>query len=87
MVVVKKIVLDVLKPHKPSILELSKAISNLKGIKSCNIDIGEIERDVETVEIVIEGSNINIEEVKRAIKRNGATVHNIDNVTTGKDGK
>jgi len=87
MVVVKKIELDVLKPHKPSILELSKAISNLKGVNNCDITINEIERDVETVNVVIEGPDINIDEVRRIIKHNGATVHSIDKVITGKNGK
>tara|TARA_Y100000310_G_C20682421_1_gene816757 strand:- start:1668 stop:1931 length:264 start_codon:yes stop_codon:yes gene_type:complete len=87
MVVVKKLELDVLKPHKPSILELSKALSKLKGVDNCDINIIEIERDVETVIVQLQGSDINIGEIRKIIRDNGATIHNIDKVTTGKNAK
>jgi len=87
MVVVKKIELDVLKPHKPSVLELSSEISDLAGVDSCQISISEIERDVESVVVSIVGNDIDIKEVEKIIKSNGATIHNIDEVTTGKKAK
>jgi hypothetical protein len=87
MVVVKKIEVDVLKPHKPTILELSKAISKLAGVNNCNVSISEIDRNVETVNIVIDGTDIDIEAIEKIIKSHGATIHSIDKVTTGKEGK
>ncbi len=87
MVVVKKIELDVLKPHKPSILELSSELSKVDGVSNCNIEIKEVERDVESVIVIIDGKDIDIDAVEKIIKKNGATIHNIDKVTTGKDGK
>ena len=87
MVVVKKIELDVLKPHKPSILNLSSELSKVDGVSNCNIEIKEVERDVESVIVIIDGKDIDIDAVEKIIKKNGATIHNIDKVTTGKDGK
>jgi hypothetical protein len=81
---IRKLVLDVMKPHEPSILDLSKSISKLNGIDGVNITVYEIDRKVENVKITIVGSNIDFEEVKKVIEENGAVIHSVDEVATGK---
>ena len=75
-----KVVLDVLKPHRPSIVELGKALSQLPGVLSINITLGEVDVDTESVKITIEGNSLNYEEIEKTIKRFGAAIHSIDEV-------
>ena len=76
----KKLVLDVLKPHKPSVVELGKALSELEAVRSVNITLSEVDVDTETVRIIVEGNGLNYEEVKKVMKRFGAAIHSIDEV-------
>ena len=80
----KKVVLDVLKPQQPNILELARYISTLDGVEGVNITLVEIDRNVESVKITVEGRDVNYDDVERVINENGATVHSLDEVTVGK---
>jgi len=81
---IKRLVLDVLKPHHPSIIELSKRISNMGGILGVNCTIDEVDQDTESLKVTIEGNSINYEKVEKIIKECGAVIHSIDSVSTGK---
>lgn len=81
---IKRLVLDVLKPHHPSIIELSKRISNMAGILGVNCTIDEVDQDTESLKVTIEGNAINYEKVEKIIKECGAVIHSIDSVSTGK---
>jgi hypothetical protein len=81
---IRRLVLDVLKPHEPTIIELASQLSDLDGVEAVNISIYEIDLRVENAKITIEGENINYEIVDHVIQENGGTVHSIDEVVAGK---
>jgi hypothetical protein len=81
---IRRLVLDVLKPHNPSILDLSKKLCTLKGIDGVNIITYEIDKDVENVKIVLEGPDIEFEKVKKVLEDNGGAIHSVDEVAAGK---
>ena len=78
-----RLVLDVLKPHNPSIIQLSDELSELGGVEAVNISIYEIDHRVENAKVTLEGTNLSYDEVLRVIGENGATVHSIDEVVAG----
>jgi hypothetical protein len=80
---IKRIILDVLKPHTPSILEIANRISDLEGISGVNISLEEVDADTDSVKITIEGNDINYEHVKNEITECGAVIHSIDGVSAG----
>jgi hypothetical protein len=80
---IKRVILDVLKPHSPSILELADHISNINGISGVNISLEEMDAKTHSVKITIEGTNINYKLVQEAISNCGAEVHSIDGVSAG----
>ncbi|MBI2133654.1 DUF211 domain-containing protein [Candidatus Woesearchaeota archaeon] len=84
MASVKLMVLDVLKPHEPSILELAKKIGTVKGVEGVDVTIMSVDRKVETAKITLEGSDFNYESILKIINDYGATVKSIDRVSTGK---
>jgi uncharacterized protein len=80
---IKRIILDVLKPHNPSILELAESISDLDGVSGVNISLEEVDAKTHSVKITIEGSNIDYAQVQNKISECGAEVHSIDGVSAG----
>jgi len=65
---IRRLVLDVLKPHKPSVVELSEALSHLEGVEGVNIIINEIDQQVENAKVIVVGISISFEDVKNRLK-------------------
>ncbi len=82
---IRRLVLDTLKPHEPSIIDLAEELSELAGISAVNISIYELDRKVENAKITIEGEDISFEKVSETIKDMGGTIHSIDEVVAGKE--
>jgi hypothetical protein len=80
----RRLVLDVLKPLDPSIVELVQFLAVLEGVDGVNISIYEIDRRVENAKITIEGHDLRYEEIVAVIGENGGTVHSIDEVAAGR---
>jgi len=81
---VRRLVLDVLKPLDPTIIELSCVLSDLSGVDAVNISIYEIDRRVENAKITVEGSDLDYEMIQRVVEDEGGTVHSIDEAVAGK---
>jgi hypothetical protein len=79
-----RLVLDVLKPHNPSIIQLAGELSELTGVEAVNISIYEVDQRVENAKVTLEGTNLNYDEVLRTIGENGGAVHSIDEVVSGR---
>ncbi|MCW3994096.1 MAG: DUF211 domain-containing protein [Candidatus Bathyarchaeota archaeon] len=80
---IRRIVLDVLKPHNPSVVEVSEALSHLEGVEAVNVIIYEIDQQVENAKIIIAGSSIDFENIKKKLEEMGATIHSVDEVAAG----
>jgi len=80
---IRRLVLDVLKPHNPGIVELSKELSELDGVEGVNILTYEIDQKVENVKIILGGTNISFERVKKKLESLGAAIHSVDEVAAG----
>ena len=81
----KRLVLDVLKPHNPSIIDVAQQLSVLDGISGVNISIKEVDQETETVKITIKGNSIYYDLVEETIREVGAVIHSVDNVSAGKE--
>ena len=80
----RKVVLDVLKPHDPPISVLAKRLADVPGIDGVNISVYEIDQKVENVKITLEGSFKEITPVNEVVMDIGGTVHSLDEVVAGK---
>lgn len=81
---IRRLILDVLKPHKPSVVELSEALSHLQGVEGVNVIIYEIDQKVENAKVIIAGNPLNFEVIKSKLEELGATIHSVDEVAAGK---
>jgi len=85
--VIKKLVLDVLKPHEPPIDELASKLASLDGVDHVSISLAEIDQSTESVKIIIDGSDIRIDSVRRTLEELGAAMHSVDEVAVAKKRK
>lgn len=81
---IRRLVLDILKPYEPEIIEMADQLSELEGISAVNISIYEMDRKVENVKITIEGEDISCPRVLEVIKEMGGALHSVDEVVAGK---
>ncbi|MCW8801775.1 MAG: DUF211 domain-containing protein [Candidatus Bathyarchaeota archaeon] len=81
---IRRLVLDVLKPHKPSVVEVSEALSHLEGVEGVNIIINEIDQQVENAKVILAGIALDFAEIQAKLEEFGATIHSIDEVAAGK---
>ncbi|MBN1385785.1 DUF211 domain-containing protein [Candidatus Woesearchaeota archaeon] len=84
MIKVNLLILDILKPHQPNILEFGKEIINSMEGVSINLRVVEIDEKTESVELVAVG-DIDFEELKKHIESLGASIHSIDEVSVGRE--
>jgi len=81
---IRRIVLDVLKPIKgTTIIDLAGKLTELEGIDGVNISVTDMDVETMGLMVVIEGPNINFEEVKKVLEDDGCAIHSIDEVAAG----
>lgn len=78
MVNVKRLVLDVLKPHQPNALEFSSKLAEVGENYHVSLTVIEMDEDTETVQVVIEGDSLNFEAIQSAITNMSGSLHSID---------
>lgn len=80
MVFLKRIVLDVLKPHQPNGLEFAKSLAQCGDGYRVHYAVTEVDEKTETVVVTIEGENIEFDTVSETIAELGASLHSVDEV-------
>lgn len=81
----RRIVLDVLKPHQPGILEFSTdLVARLDG---CRVRLQLEERDEKTESVTVEvtGEQVEFEAVTTKIQEMGGSIHSVDEVDVEPD--
>ena len=83
---VKYLVLDILKPHRPNIVELTRElVGRLPGVNKISATIMEIDQDTESIKMEVYGDDIKVERIKDILREYGASLHSIDAVTIEDD--
>jgi len=78
MVLVKRLVLDILKPHQPNSLEFSRTLAEVGDDYQVNLTVIEIDENTESVEVEIRARDIDFEAVQAAITEMSGSLHSID---------
>jgi hypothetical protein len=80
MPAVKRILLDILKPHHPNALDLAQAIAALRADYRVSLKVTAVDEKTESAELVVEGDAIEFDGIKEAIASMGGTIHSVDGV-------
>ncbi len=82
---IRRIVLDVLKPHTPRLTDLALMISRDPQVDGVNISLKEVDQNTESISVTLEGDNLNYESIKDILEQAGAVIHSIDQVVAGEE--
>lgn len=80
---VRRIVLDVLKPHEPSLLEFTRHVTAVESVEAATGSLIELDKEVQNVKITVEGEALEYDRLEAAVTDAGGTVHSIDQVSCG----
>ncbi|THE66578.1 hypothetical protein D8Y22_00115 [Salinadaptatus halalkaliphilus] len=83
MAPVTRLVLDVLKPHDPSVVTFTRQLSDLEGIDGATATVIEVDESVKTLRVTIAGSDLDLESVRAEIEDLSASIHSVDQVACG----
>ena len=78
----RRLVLDVLKPHSPTLPEFATKLSSIPGVDGVDVTLIEIDKDTETLKVTIEGE-LDYNTIRSAIEERGGVVHSVDEVMAG----
>ena len=80
---IRRLVLDVLKPHDPDLVSFTERLGELDGVEGATAKVVEMDEQVQTVRVAIEGPDLSVEAVEAAITDQGGSVHSTDEVSAG----
>lgn len=82
---VRRLVLDVLKPHDPEIVEFTERVSSLTSVSSINATLIEVDEKVRNFKLTIVGSGLDYQKIEDKIEKLGGSIHSIDEVVVGQE--
>lgn len=80
MIAVKRLSLDILKPHHPDVLELARKIAACGPDYRVLLTVLEMDDKTETLEVIVEGASLDMDRIREAISSLGGSLHSIDKV-------
>lgn len=80
---VRRLVIDVLKPHEPPILEFTQQLAALDSVDGVTVSLIELDQQVQNVKLTLEGEDVAFPAVQEAVEGLGASVHSVDQVSCG----
>lgn len=79
----RRIVLDVLKPHDPALAAFASRVAEVDSVAGATASLIELDAEVQNVELIVEGPDLEYDAVEAAVEDLGGTVHSVDQVATG----
>lgn len=79
----RRVVLDVLKPHDPPILTFTERLSDTDSVDAVTTTLIELDQEVQNVRITIEGTALDYDAVTDTIDRLGGSIHSVDQASYG----
>ena len=80
MIAVKRLVLDVLKPHRPTALEFCEEIAGLGADYQVCLTVEERDESTQTLQLEVRGPALDMAAIEAALTKMGASLHSVDQV-------
>lgn len=77
---IRRLVLDVLKPHQPNALDFAASLADLGPDYKVKLTVVEVDEKTESTILIIEGLDIQFDAISEVIGQMGASMHSIDEV-------
>jgi hypothetical protein len=83
MAPVRRLVIDVLKPHDPPLVEFTRRMSESESVEGVNASLIELDNEVQNLKLTLEGEAVDYASIVDRVERLGGTVHSVDEVACG----
>ncbi len=77
---IRRLVLDVLKPHQPSLPEFADYVGKVKEVLRVDVTLVEMDERTDSLKVIVEGNGIDFESLNAHISKIGAVIHSVDQV-------
>jgi hypothetical protein len=77
---IKQLVLDVLKPHSPSLPVFATFLGKLPWVEKVEVSLIEKDNRTESLEVILQGCDIGYDSLKEYMGKQGAVIHSVDKV-------
>ncbi len=81
-----RMVVDALKSRDIPIIELSKALCEVRGIGEVEMQVMEVDANTETVKIVFKGDDVDYDAAVETMRQYGTVIRSIDEISMSKSG-
>jgi hypothetical protein len=78
MVLIKRLVLDILKPHQPRSIEFCSTLAEVGDSYAVSLTVVGVDEETETIEVCIEGYNLDFVAIQSAITKMNSSLHSVD---------
>ena len=85
MAKIRRVVLDVLKPHQPNIVPFTEQLTDQEAVIGVTSKLVEIEEKVRTIRVTIEGEDLDMDAIEERINDLGGSIHSVDEVSCGQE--
>lgn len=82
MAIIRRLVLDILKPHEPHVTAFTEELAAMDCVDGVNSSLIEVDEKVRNLKVTIEGE-IDEQDVRDKVEEIGASIHSIDEVAAG----
>lgn len=83
MAPLRRLVVDVLKPHEPTVVEFTRTMGDVDGVDGVTASLVELDKEVQNLKLTFAGEDLEVNDLEGAIEDLGGTVHSIDLVSCG----
>jgi len=83
MAAVRRLVIDVLKPHDPPLLEFTDQVAETESVEGVTSSLIELDQEVQNVKLTFEGEDVDFAAIEETIENLGGSVHSVDQVACG----
>jgi hypothetical protein len=77
------LVVDVLKPYDPSLVDFAERIEEADAVERAAVTVLERDDEVQNVEVSLQGEDIDQDRITEIVENQGASVHSVDQVVCG----
>ncbi|MBU0680625.1 MAG: DUF211 domain-containing protein [Proteobacteria bacterium] len=80
MAKIRRLVLDILKPHQPNAVEFACYLADLTEDARFKLTVTAVDKKTENIMLEVEGSDLQFDILSDGIRKQGASIHSIDEV-------
>ena len=85
MAKIRRVVLDVLKPHEPKMVPFTEELNDSEDVTGVTSKLVELDENVRTLRVTIEGDELDMGSIEARINDLGGSIHSVDEVSVGKE--